>query len=73
VGSVDPSVDQSPHRGRRGLRTQDVLTIAAQLADGINAVRPVSDRSRQISEHLAGRIHPRPAVGIGQRGGDLRR
>ena len=29
--------------------------------------------SRQISEHLSGRVHPRAAVGVGQRGGDLRR
>ncbi len=71
VRGVDPFVDQPPHRGRRGLRPEHVLTVTAQLADGVDAVRPVGDRGSQISEHFAGRIHPRPAVGIGQRGGDL--
>ena len=73
VRGVDPLIDQPPHRGRRRLRAEHVLTIAAQLADPVDAVRPVGDRGRQIGEHLPGRIHPRAAVGVGQRGGDLRR
>ena len=52
---------------------EDMLTVAAQLSDRVDAVRPVSDRDRQIGEHLPGRIHPRATVGIRQRGGDLRR
>ena len=66
-------IDQPPHRGRRGFRTEDMLTIAAQLADPVDAVRAVGDRGRQIGEHLAGGIHPRAPVGVRQRGGDLRR
>jgi len=29
VHGVDPLIDQPPHRGRRGFRTQDMLTVAA--------------------------------------------
>ena len=50
-----------------------MLTIAAQLADPINAVRAVGDRGRQIREHLSWRIHPRTSIGVRQTGGDLRR
>ena len=73
VRGVDALIDQPPHRGRRGLRAEHMLTVAAQLADPVDAVRPVGDRGRQIGEHLPGRIHPRAPVGVGQRGGDLRR
>ena len=60
------SIDQPPHRGRRGCRAEGMLTIAAQLADPVNAVRAVGDRGRQIGEHLPGRIHPRTAIGVRQ-------
>lgn len=50
-----------------------MLTVAAQLTDPVDAVRPIGDRSSQISEHLPGCIHPPAAVGVGQRRGDLRR
>ena len=73
VRGVDALIDQPPHRGRRGLRTEDVLTIAAQLPDPVDAVRAVGDRGRQIGEHLPGGVHPRAPVGVRQRGGDLRR
>ena len=73
VRGVDPLIDQPPHRGRRGLRAEDVLTIAAELSDPVDAVRAVGDRGGQIGEHLTGGVHPRAAVGVGQRGGDLRR
>ena len=50
-----------------------MLTIAAQLADPINAVRAVGDRGRQIREHITWRIHPRTSIGVCQTGGELRR
>ncbi len=71
VCGVDPLIDQPPHRGRRRLRAEHMLTIAAQLPDPVDAVRPVGHCSRQIREHLPGRIHPRAAVGVRQSGGDL--
>ena len=73
VRGVDALIDQPPHRGRRRLRAEHMLTVAAQLPDPVDAVRAVGDRGRQIGEHLPGRVHPRAAVGVGQRGGDLRR
>ena len=73
VRGVDPFIDQPPHRGRRRFRTEHVLTVAAQLPDPVDAVRAVGDRGRQIGEHLPGRVHPRAAVGVRQRGRDLRR
>ena len=63
-GGVDPLVYQPPHRGRRGLRAEDVLAVAAELSDPVDAVRAVGDRSRKISEHLTGCIHPPTPVGI---------
>jgi len=73
VCGVDPLIDQPPHRGGRRLRPEHVLTVAAQLADAVDAVGAVGDCGRQIGEHRPGRVHPRAAVGVGQRGGDLRR
>jgi len=58
VRSVDPLVDQPPHRGRRRHRTEDVLTVAAQVPDTVDAVRPVGDRGSQVSEHLPGARTP---------------
>jgi hypothetical protein len=73
VRGIDAFVDQPPHCGGGGFRPEGVLTVAAQLSHGVDAVRPVGDRGGQIREHLAGGIHPRAAVGVGQSGGDLRR
>lgn len=73
VGGIDALIDQPPHGGRRRLRAEHMLTIAAQLTNCVDAVRSVGDRGRQIGEHVPGRIHPRAVVGVGQRGGDLRR
>jgi hypothetical protein len=73
VRGIDALIDQPPHCGRRRLRAEDMLTVTAQLADPVNAIRPISHRGRQIGEHLPGRVHPRAAVGVRQRGGDLRR
>lgn len=49
-----------------------MLTIAAQLADLVDAVRPVGDRGGQISEDITGGVNPRAPVGVGQSYGDLR-
>ncbi len=49
-----------------------MLTITACLPDADDAVRPVGDRGRQISEHRTRGVGPRAAVGVGQHGGDLR-
>ena len=68
VRGIDALIDQPPHRGRRRLRPEDVLTVTAQLPDPVDAVRAVSDRGRQIGEHITGRIHPRAPIGIRQRG-----
>lgn len=73
VGTINTLIDQPPHRGGRGFRPENVLTVTAQLADAVDAIRPVSDRSGQIGEHLAGGIHPQTAVGVGQCRGDLGR
>lgn len=49
-----------------------MLAIPAQLADPVDAVRPVSHRRSQIGEHRTRGVHPRPLVGIGQNLRDLR-
>jgi len=49
-----------------------MLTVAAQVSDAVDAVRAVGDGGRQISEDIPGCLHPLAAVGVGQRGGDLR-
>lgn len=49
-----------------------MLTVAAQLSDTVDAVRPVGHRDSQIGEDIPGCVHPRAAIGVGQRGGDLR-
>ncbi len=54
VGSVDALIDAPPHGGRRRLRAEHMLTITAQLTNCVDAVRAVSDRGRQIGEHLPG-------------------
>lgn len=64
VRSVDPLVDQPPHRGRRGFRPEHVLTIPAQLPHTVDAVRAVGHRGRQIGEDIPGRVYPRALVGI---------
>jgi hypothetical protein len=35
-----------------------VLTVAAQVPDTVDAVRPVGDRGSQVSEHLPGARTP---------------
>jgi len=72
VGGVDALIDQPPHRRRRRRGTEHMLTIAAQLADPVDAVRPVGDRGGQISEDITGGVNPRAPVGVGQSYGDLR-
>ena len=73
VRGVDARIDQPPHRRSRGRRTEDVLAVAAQLSDPVDAVRPVGDRGGQIGEHLPGCVYPRTPIGVRQSGGDLRR
>ncbi len=65
VGGVDAVGDQPPHRGRGGLGPEHVLAVPAELADSVDAVRPVGDRCGQIGEHRTGGIGPLPFVGIG--------
>jgi hypothetical protein len=69
---VDLVIDQAPHRGRRRRRTEHVLGVPATLTDAVDAVRPGGDRSSQIGEHRTWGVGPRPPVGIGRRGADLR-
>lgn len=72
VGGIDALIDQPPHGGRRRLRAEHMLTLAAQLTNCVDAVRAVGGRGRQIGQHVPGRIHPRAPVSVSQRGGDLR-
>jgi hypothetical protein len=73
VRGVDARINQPPHRRCRGLRPEHMLAIPTQLADPVDAVRPVGHRRGQISEHRTRGIHPRPFVGVGQYRRDLRR
>ena len=70
VGGVDPLVDQPPHCGGRGGRTEHVLTVPARLSDPVDAGRAVGDRRGEIGEHRARRVDPRAPIGVGQRRGD---
>ncbi|BBX96096.1 hypothetical protein MLAC_13900 [Mycobacterium lacus] len=70
---VDALINQPPQRARRGHRPERLLAVTPQCADRIDAVRAVGHRRGQISEHHPGCMHPRPPVGIGQHGCDLRR
>jgi hypothetical protein len=70
---VDPGVDQSPHRGRRRGRAEDVLSVTAGLPHGVDAIRAVGDRGGQVREYRTRGMRPRPTVGIRQCRGDLRR
>lgn len=60
VRGVDALIDQPPHRRGRRLRTQDMLTVAAQLPHPVDAIGAIGDRGGQIGEHLPGCVHPRP-------------
>lgn len=71
--SVHAFIEQAPQRGCGAHRPEHLLTVTEQVADPIDAVRAVGHRSGQIGEHITGRVDPRPLVGIGQHGGDLRR
>ena len=70
---VDPLVEQPPEGGSRRDLPEHMGPVTQQLPDPVDAVRAVGHRRRKIGEHLPGRMGPRPAVGIGQRPGDLRR
>ena len=73
MGGVDPLIDQPPHRGRGGGRTEDMFAITAPLPDPVDAVRPAGHRGRQIGAHRPRTMYPRSPIGIRQRGRDLRR
>lgn len=49
-----------------------MLTIPAELAHSVDAVRSVGHRGGQIGEHRSRGVNPRAAVGIGQHRRDLR-
>ena len=73
VGGIDALIDAPPQRGRRGDRPEHLLAIPEQLTDPVHTVRAIGHRSGQIGENIAGRMDPRPPIGVGQRRGDLRR
>ena len=70
-GGIDALIDQPPQRGRRGDRPERVPAIPPQLTDPVHTVGTIGHRSRQIGEHIPGRMRPRPVVRLRQRGGDL--
>ncbi len=67
MGGVDPLIDQPPHRGRGGGRTEDMFAITAPLPDTVDAVRAAGHRRRQIGEHRPRIVYPRSPIGIRQR------
>ena len=66
-------IDPQQHRTFETSLRASVEAQTALKLGYIEQLYTFGDRGRQISEHLPRRIHPRAAVGVGQRGGDLRR
>ncbi len=59
------AVQQPPRRGHRRHRPEQRLAVT-QHPDPAHRVRPVSNRHRQVSEHLARHMQRKPPVGVQQ-------
>jgi hypothetical protein len=65
MGGVDPLIDQPPHRGRGGGRTEDMFATTAALPDPVDSVRPASHRGCQIGEHRPRIVYPQLDMNAG--------